>query len=114
MNFIKFHQKVAEHFGQDIAALAVTAAALHRSKKIKLRHLRVDGSFTKELFKTIKGLLFEHQEEDLVLVLACVLAWDEFCTRESLQGLGGCPPADFNKSLKESLEELKTTLQGNR
>jgi hypothetical protein len=102
---------VAEHFDQNIATLAVTAAALHRSKKIKLRHLRVNELFTKELFKTLEELLFEHQEEDLVLVLACVLAWDEFCTRESLQGLGGCPPADFNKSLKESLEELKTTLQ---
>lgn len=114
MNFIKFHQKVAEHFDQNIATLAVTAAALHRSKKIKLRHLRVNGSFTKELFKTLKELLFEHREKDSILALACVLAWDEFCTRESLQGLGGCPPADFNESLKESLEELKTTLQGNR
>ena len=114
MNFIKFHQKVAEHFGQDIAALAVTAAALHRSKKIKLRHLRVNGSFTKELFKTLKELLYEHQEKDIILGLACAFAWHDFCAKEGLKGLGGCPPADFNKSLKESLEELKTTLQGNR
>lgn len=113
MNFIKFQQKVAEHFDQNVATLAITAAVLHRTKQIKLHHLQGNGAFTKELFKTLKELLIEHQEEDLVLVLACVFAWDEFCTMESLQGLGGCPPADFNKSFVERLEELKATLRDN-
>ena len=106
MDYVKFYQMVAKEFDEATAVCAVVAATVFLAKKIKTRHMNKKGLFTEEVIKTLHDKLFKHREVDPVLCFACVLAWDEYCDRISLQGLGGCVVIAFDVLVIKHMAQL--------
>jgi hypothetical protein len=90
MDFIELFETVEAEFSKHIATLVITAISINLTEKIKKKDLIKDGNFTKRLNKKTKNLLWEESPDTVDLVIEIRDALNEFQTRRSMNGIGGC------------------------
>ena len=112
MDYVKFYQMVAREFGKTTAVCAVVAATVLLAKKTKPRHKKNKSLYVAEVIESLRKKLFIHWSVDPVRCFACVLAWDEYCDRISLQGLGGCVVTDFGVLVIKHVAQLNRHAKG--